>query len=125
LTAARDVDISKYEPSWAPGAHVPHRWITHNDHRISLLSLLPANGFALLAGPNSDSWRNASITEGVTALCAGQDFNDDTSDWTSMTGLPDDGALLVRPDGHIACRFGSAAGASMQLRQQMARVLAQ
>ncbi|HEY4344306.1 MAG TPA: FAD-dependent monooxygenase [Parvibaculum sp.] len=125
LTPITDIDITNYEPSWLPGAHVPHRWVTHENARVSLLALLSMDRFTLLAGPAGGVWENAAATSSMNCLSAGKDFNDETLDWQSMTGLPDDGALLIRPDGHIACRFEkSPADPSHHLHQQMTQLLA-
>ena len=92
---------------------------------MSLLSLLAADRFAILAGPGGDGWREAAADAGLKALRGGQDFEDETEGWTELTGLPKDGALLVRPDGHIACRFeGGANDAAALLGQALAQVLA-
>lgn len=125
LTAARDVDISKYEASWAAGAHLPHRWVVHRSARVSLLSLIDAARFTLLTGPAGSAWRAAAEAEGIGALTAESDFSDTEADWRRLTGLPADGALLVRPDGHIACRFeGGADDAVALLGRALAQVLA-
>lgn len=126
LQAAAGVDISDYRPSWEAGAHVPHRWVkTRGGARVSLLSLLAADRFAILAGPGGDGWREAAADKGLTALRGGRDFEDETAGWTELTGLPKDGALLVRPDGHIACRFeGEADYAAALLGQALTQVLA-
>ena len=125
LAAARDVDISNYEPSWDAGAHVPHRWVIHRSARVSLLSLLGPDRFTLLAGPAGSAWRAAAEAAGVGALTAESDFSDMETDWCRLTGLPADGALLVRPDGHIACRFGAATRVPADfLNRQMAQILA-
>jgi 2-polyprenyl-6-methoxyphenol hydroxylase-like FAD-dependent oxidoreductase len=124
LKPAREVDISNYEPSWEAGAHLPHRWVMQEGKRLSLLALLPADRFTLLAGPSGESWRAAALASGIGCLAAQRDFSDETLDWTSLTGLPDDGALLVRPDGHIACRFDEpAADPASHLRRRMASLL--
>jgi hypothetical protein len=34
----------------------------------------------------------------------GRDFSDPNTSWAARTGLEETGALLVRPDGHIAWR---------------------
>ncbi len=124
LTAAKDVDISNYEASWMPGAHLPHRWVIHQSDRVSLLRLLDPTRFTLIAGPAGTGWRDAGDTAGIAVHLAEQDFSDTGADWGALTGLPADGALLVRPDGHIGCRFETAANATGQLGQGLARILA-
>ncbi|ABS61754.1 2,4-dichlorophenol 6-monooxygenase [Parvibaculum lavamentivorans DS-1] len=126
LQAAAGVDISDYRPCWEAGAHVPHRLVkTRSGERVSLLSLLAADRFAILAGPGGTSWREAAAATGLTALRGGWDFEDEAKGWTELTGLPKDGALLVRPDGHIACRFeGGTENAAALLGEALAQVLA-
>ncbi|MCE9648455.1 MAG: FAD-dependent monooxygenase [Parvibaculum sp.] len=125
LAAAADVDISDYQPSWEAGAHLPHRWVRRADKRLSLLSLLPCDRFTMLAGPAGEAWRDAASASGLAALTMGRDFSDATLDWEQATGLPEDGALLLRPDGHIACRFGAATfEPGAQLKRQMTQILA-
>lgn len=124
LTPVADIDITNYQPSWLPGAHLPHRWVRHENERLSLLALMPADSFTLLAGPSGESWKAAAEASGATCLIATKDFRDETLDWTAMTGLRDDGALLIRPDGHIACRFDATpANPVRHLAQQMAGLL--
>jgi hypothetical protein len=38
----------------------------------------------------------------------GGDVDDPDSTWAAMRGIDDDGALLVRPDGHVGFRSPSA-----------------
>jgi 2,4-dichlorophenol 6-monooxygenase len=95
------------------------------DKRLSLLSLLPGDRFTMLAGPAGEAWRDAASASGLAALTMGRDFSDATLDWEQATGLPEDGALLLRPDGHIACRFGAATfEPAAQLKRQMTQILA-
>jgi 2-polyprenyl-6-methoxyphenol hydroxylase-like FAD-dependent oxidoreductase len=125
LAAACDVDISAYEPSWEPGAHVPHRWVMHNGAKVSLLSLLPANAFTLLSGPKGQVWSSATQALGLVHHVFGEDCIDPEADWQMLTGLADEGAVLVRPDGHIAARLdGGAADATAHLTALMSRLLA-
>ena len=125
LTAAPEVDISHYVPSWEAGAHLPHRWVIHRSDRVSLLTLLDPTRFTLIAGPAGTGWRAAAEAAGVAVHLAEQDFSDMETDWGRLTGLPDDGALLVRPDRHIACRFaGMADEPAALLGQRLAQVLA-
>ena len=125
LKSAAEVNISNYVPSWLPGAHLPHRWLTHHGVRKSLLALVPANRFTLIAGPEASGWSAAATDTSVNLLGFGADFSDETSGWSDLTGLPADGALLVRPDGHIVARLGSVvAGHGPALTRHMAQLLA-
>jgi 2,4-dichlorophenol 6-monooxygenase len=94
-------DVSDYQPSWDAGAHFPHRWVTHGGVVQPLQALLSPSTFTLLHGP--DSGALAGHIQ-INQLTFGVDFKDEDS-WQNQTGLPDNGAILIRPDGHIAARF--------------------
>lgn len=124
LITGADTDISTYIPSWEPGAHLPHRWIEHDGKRRSLLDLLPVDSFSLLAGPQAAGWSNAASSLNMLVWQFGVDYRDNESGWTKMTGLPEDGALLIRPDGHIAARLVAGFGDHTTcLSRQMSRLL--
>jgi len=122
LLAASEIDITNYEPSWDVGAHLPHRWVVSGGEKVSLLSLRDPARFMLLAGPAATAWASAARAQGMHCLVAGQDFTD-SEDWRALTGLADAGALLVRPDGHIACRFSAPIEAPRELQRRMALLL--
>ena len=120
-------DISAYVPRYVAGASLPHHWVARNGARVSILNLLPANGFCLLAGPEAHEW--ASAAEGlkptVTVLREGVDFAADGESWTKRAGLPADGALLVRPDAHICMQCDSPGeDATEKLARGLDQVLA-
>ena len=94
-------DVSDYQPSWDAGAHFPHRWIKKNGQTLPLQALLSASRFTLLAGPAAGRLGTDSA---IDQIRFGDDF-EDSEDWVSQTGLPEGGAVLIRPDGHIAARF--------------------
>lgn len=94
-------DVSDYRPSWDAGAHFPHRWVSKNGQRLPLQALLSASRFTLLTGPNGAA---LNIDSPVDQVRFSDDFTDSES-WKSQTNLPNEGAVLIRPDGHIAARF--------------------
>lgn len=103
-------NVADYQPTWEAGAHFPHRWVTVDGDHKALQQLLPANRFSLLQGPGAASPGNGL---GLNELRWGADFVDESS-WTEQTGLPETGALLIRPDGHIAARFLCVADGSVE-----------
>ncbi len=77
---------------------------------MPLQSLLPANRFTLLGGPTAGALDDESK---VNQLKFGVDF-EDSDQWASVTGLPEEGAVLIRPDGHIAARFDAVDSAAVE-----------
>jgi len=75
--------------------------VTHGGVVQPLQALLSPSTFTLLHGP--DSGALAGHIQ-INQLTFGVDFKDEDS-WQNQTGLPDNGAILIRPDGHIAARF--------------------
>ena len=102
---------SEYVPTTAPGARLPHAWIERDGARISTLDLVAYDGFTLLAGPDASGWVAAGKKVGqvpLRVLVSGRDFSDPTGAWTAASQIGRDGALLVRPDQHVAWRSRSA-----------------
>lgn len=81
-----------YRPSASPGARAPHVWLTHNGAHISSLDLF-GRDFVLLVAGRPDPWRAANAHE----VPPGPPFD-----------LEPGGAVLVRPDGHVAWRATTA-----------------
>ena len=112
-------DVSNYQPSWDAGAHFPHRWVNKDGHTVPLQSLMSAAKFTLLSGP---AGRSSAANAELDQLIFGSDF-EDAEDWTSLTGLEAAGAILIRPDGHIAARLNAftAAEVSSVMNEILAR----
>ena len=93
------IDISAYEPSFEVGRVLPHTPLRTNDGTSNwLLGRLSATEFSLVAGPRGQAWQAA----GLPVLVEIRDFTLATGNWWQQAGLPEGGALLIRPDGHIA-----------------------
>ena len=100
-------DPRKFEPTGAPGARLPHVWLGDKNDRRSLLDRVPLGQFLLLTGPEGDSWIEAAETLGAKCLTAHQLSNDEVPElprWLEIAGIEPSGALLVRPDQHVAWR---------------------
>ena len=101
--------ITDYVPSARPGHRAPHVWLERAGERISTLELL-SPGFTLLTGADASVWRaataEASRVGADIALHAvdGNEIRDPDGDFTVAYGVAPDGAVLVRPDGHVAWR---------------------
>jgi tetracenomycin A2 monooxygenase-dioxygenase len=100
-----------YTPSAAPGCRAPHLWL-HTPHgRRSTIDLFDRSIVLLTAGPGAP-WRaavdSASRTLGipVDAHVIGE------PEWPQSYGVTPAGAVLVRPDGHVAWRHHGAPDAA-------------
>ena len=98
-----DGDPGRFDPVAEVGARLPHGWLA--DGR-STLDLVGATGFTLLTIGGTDAWATAVERAGTVAPVRHVVLDtlgvDDR--WRSTCRLPDGGALLVRPDQHVAWR---------------------
>lgn len=102
-----------YVPSATPGAVLPHAWVQRGTEQVSTLDLVGHGRFTLVTGIDDAAWRTAAtqlaaqlgielIVEQVGTRCE----NDDVlTTWTKLREVSDSGALLIRPDRHIAWRI--------------------
>ncbi len=114
-----------------PGTRVPHAWVQHGGRRVSTLDLLGA-GFTLLTSDDGAPWVEAA-TAASTALDVpiavhqigpAGDVRDPDGEWAKVTGLPSDGALLVRPDDFVGWRADRLpADPESGLRQAVSAIL--
>jgi putative polyketide hydroxylase len=112
------IDSQVYVPSAMPGARAPHAWLRpvkpSAGSEMPLLSTLDffERQFVLLSGPRDEIWRSAARQAAQDLgipLCAyaigpGGDFEPEEGDWAQLYELDARGAVLVRPDGHVAWR---------------------
>ncbi len=124
------LDVEHYVRTSRPGGRLPHAWVHLGGQRKSTLDLVDRAAFVLLtAASGSRRWQAAA--RAVRAQCAlavrcvalGADAVADPTGadvWGGVLGMPEDGALLVRPDGHIAWRATSAADATGALLRAVA-----
>jgi hypothetical protein len=95
----------------AAGRRAPHFWLQDNGRRVSSLDLF-GQGFVLLAGPEGDGWVDAAAKVSLawsspidTVVLNARPLGSNAVErWTSHLGLDPRGAVLVRPDGHVAWR---------------------
>jgi putative polyketide hydroxylase len=116
--------VTEYVPSARPGGRAPHVWLERDGRPVSTLDLC-GMGFALLAGERGAPWRDTArmaaaalgIPLGAFTVGAGADIGDPEGRWAAAYGVESDGAVLVRPDGHIAWRRRSAAADEVGVMQ--------
>jgi 2,4-dichlorophenol 6-monooxygenase len=108
---ARDPIGLVYRPTTRPGHRLPHAWLSRDGDRISTHDLVAVDGgLTLYIGSRGRGWSDAAqaaaaklgIRIGVIAI--GSDYLDVDGQWAEIREIADDGAVLVRPDHHIAWR---------------------
>jgi putative polyketide hydroxylase len=120
---------SDYVPSALPGARAPHVWLGHPEARLSTLDLF-GSAFTLLAGPEGGAWCTVAaevereLGVPIDRYRIGGPGLRDLGGFTKAYGLGEDGALLVRPDGHVAWRSATGPGIGAVLRDAVEQILA-
>jgi 2,4-dichlorophenol 6-monooxygenase len=114
----RDPMGSTYWPTTRPGHRLPHAWLNHGQERISTHDLT-GNGdrFVLFTGASADRWieaashveRKYGLRIMVARIADGGDYSDPTKTWKKVCEIDARGAILVRPDNHVAWRCKSEA----------------
>ncbi|WP_163513121.1 FAD-dependent monooxygenase [Fodinicola acaciae] len=97
--------MDRLELTGRAGTRMPHLWLD-NESRLSTLDAV-GDGFALVGGMDTD------LPVPVVRV--------ESAQWQAATGLPADGALLVRPDRVVAWRSDTD---GVSVEQALARVLA-
>jgi len=100
-----------------PGHRLPHAWLVRDGERVATHALLAPGTFLLLVGGDGSPWTEAAdavaaeLGVPVTVLSVGTGEHvqlvDADGAWTDQREHDDSGALLVRPDGHVAMRVPS------------------
>lgn len=100
--------LRDYVPTTRPGHHLPHAWISKGTLRASTLELIDRRKFTLLVDPRYlPTWADAvaeyDLPVEVIAVASDPDGGQPGS-WASMREIDASGAILVRPDRHVAWR---------------------
>jgi 2-polyprenyl-6-methoxyphenol hydroxylase-like FAD-dependent oxidoreductase len=118
-------EVIDYVSSARPGKRAPHAWIERAGRRSSILDLFGPH-FTLLVG-RGDAARIEPAREAADELgvplethVLGADFEDAEGRFTERYAIGADGAVLVRPDGHVGFR-GGLRGLDAALRQILIR----
>jgi 2,4-dichlorophenol 6-monooxygenase len=109
----RDPMGVRYRPSTRPGHRLPHAWLNKRGQRVSTHDIGGIGHFILIAGRGGRAWCAAAekfaaetdIPISAFRIAADGDYGDPTRTWATLSETTEDGALLVRPDRYVACRF--------------------
>jgi 2,4-dichlorophenol 6-monooxygenase len=89
-----------------PGHRMPHAWLSGPGGRVSTHELLEPGRFLLVADGSGEPWRAPAAERGVVFARVGAELADPDGTWARLRAHGEGGALLVRPDGVVAARFG-------------------
>lgn len=129
---SRDPELY-YEPTTRPGAYLPHAWVEHDRTLVSTLDLVGHSRFSLIVGIGGQAWEDAATTLSaelgielpIIRIGPRAEHDDVLGTWADLREIDDDGALLVRPDRHIAWRSHHAGDAPEEtLRTALTQILA-
>jgi len=127
----RDPDLY-HQASTVPGSHLPHAWVGDHRRRLATMDLAPYDRFTLLTGVAGEAWEEAAEAVGrelgvplaTVVIGPGREVTDLYYDWSRIREVEESGALLVRPDKHVAWRAASLpADPAAALREALAGIL--
>jgi 2,4-dichlorophenol 6-monooxygenase len=104
---------TEFTPSARPGHHIPHVWLSAADSTsVSTSDLVASEGLTLfVAAADADAWNKAASAASSAAGCpipvvviGGTALADPAGAWAQACGVGASGAVLVRPDRHVAWR---------------------
>jgi 2-polyprenyl-6-methoxyphenol hydroxylase-like FAD-dependent oxidoreductase len=103
--------VTDYVPSAWPGVRAPHVWLrSEGEEKTSSIDLI-GNGFVLFTGREGAKWVDAAPAHGIQPVAVGTgSFATAEAGWRDIYGIEESGAVLVRPDGHVAWRSAALVG---------------
>lgn len=110
------LEVDHYAPSARPGHRAPHFWSRTASGSVSSIDLFKGAAFTLLTGTEGQAWtaafdralRDCGISGVAYRVGQGMDLEPET-DWLALYQISQSGAVLVRPDGHVAFRAAALA----------------
>jgi 2,4-dichlorophenol 6-monooxygenase len=119
--------VREYAASSRPGARLPHAWLDFGGRRVSSLDLVGSDGFTLFTWKDHEPWTKALSQVAVPPIAqvrVGTDVVEPDSHWADVAGIEPGGAILVRPDQHVAWRARSRPDdAELALRRALETLL--
>lgn len=111
-TVAPAFSVTDYTPDARPGHRAPHLWLLQGSARVSTIDLIGYGQFTLFTTPECTEWRvmfaqairDRHLQGRAWTVGEGGDLTDPSGRFHELYGLGNAGAVLVRPDGHVAFR---------------------
>lgn len=113
------LEVDAYTPTGRPGHRAPHVWFRQNGQRRSSIDLFSYDSFTLMCADASSAWIATFLAacerlglNGNVIASGHDDLVAEDQKWTELYGIGPEGAVLVRPDGHVSWRSASAGDAA-------------
>jgi 2,4-dichlorophenol 6-monooxygenase len=126
-------EVHVYEPSTRPGSTLPHAWLHRLGQRKALCDLAGHGQFLLITGEGGEGWIKAAAhiaqeqglpLQAISVNPFSGDWLDTRFDWLRQREVSSEGAVLVRPDRHIAWRsFSASENPRATLEEALGQVL--
>ncbi|MDX6198517.1 MAG: putative polyketide hydroxylase [Actinomycetota bacterium] len=102
--------VTNYVESGRPGARAPHVTLEDVDgRRISTIDAC-AGAFVVLSGDPRAESQASDVPLAVLDVGPGRSYRCVDRPWQDAYGVKPEGAVVIRPDGHVAARFQDASG---------------
>lgn len=105
-----DVWIAQYTPNASPGARAPHAPLQRADGSVVSIIDLFDGAFSLVTSNDDAAWQQsaaivrAELRPRLVRVGPCREFRPMDVDFDALYGIGPTGAVLVRPDGHVAYR---------------------
>lgn len=98
-------DVTRYAPTTEPGSRIPHVLVQGPGGDVGVHADLPLDALTLVS-PDPEGWAEvlAASDHGVAVQVRALTVGDDREGSIGLLGVGAHGAVLVRPDGHVAWR---------------------
>jgi 2,4-dichlorophenol 6-monooxygenase len=130
---ATQASATQFVPTARPGHHLPHLWLERAGLQVSTADLVASEGLTLFASTEQAAmWRAAAAAAQTSFGCPLElilvgphgTVADPLDGFRRICGLEPDGAVLVRPDKHVAWRSRRLPnGASRKLTRVVGQIL--
>lgn len=124
-----DPQVGAYTASAAPGGRAPHCWLRSRESGLTLstIDLFDLDRYTLLVGRAGQAWVNAFDAAAIKRSVPLQSFRvgveadlvDNLGAFHDLYGIAPEGAVLVRPDGHVAWRSVGASDEPVEIAESV------